>query len=113
MGATLLVPGLRHHLEGRSAETAGSCPQGEERGRQAGEVRTFDNYMIHMEVWETMETEFENLQILKTMGITQSILSYFLVFVHSSSAMSDRPSSSHSTMVVVLLPTAFILFSQH
>lgn len=35
MGATLLVPRHRHHLEGRSAETAGSRPQGEERGRQA------------------------------------------------------------------------------
>lgn len=36
VGATPLVAGHRHHLEGRPAETAGSCPQGEERGRKAG-----------------------------------------------------------------------------
>lgn len=41
VGAPLPVPGHHHHhhhhLEGCSVETAGSCPQGEERGRQARE----------------------------------------------------------------------------
>lgn len=37
VGATLLVPCLRHHLKGHSAETAGLSPQ-EEEGRQSKDI---------------------------------------------------------------------------
>lgn len=65
-----------------------------EEGRQ-GKVRTLYNYMIHMEVWKTMETEFENFQISETMGITHRIYCKYNVFfpLNSSSAMHDKSRS--------------------
>lgn len=37
--ALLLLPRRRHHVEGCAAETAGSRPQGEERGKRAWESK--------------------------------------------------------------------------
>lgn len=60
--AALLVPRHRPHLEGCSAETAGSSPPGKERARQAQESKALDNCMIPKKGWKIEETGFEIFQ---------------------------------------------------
>lgn len=60
----------RHHVEGCAAETAGSRPQGEERGRRHGKVRTFNNCRIHKKKkWGAGKVRTPNVKILRGVAL--------------------------------------------